>query len=180
MKNSRTRLKASAALPAVMLLLVANSALAQEADHAHCSHHEDHFHARELGLSAAPVWFVGSDESVKVGLHGHFIQRLGESPFGVGVGVEYIADEHRHQTYSAVFQWTPLPALHLVAAPGVALEQEVAADGTASMEAGWACHLEVVREFGLGRLDIGPAFEWALDAHGSHAAIGVHLGIPFE
>jgi hypothetical protein len=37
-----------------------------------------------------------------------------------------------------------------------------------------------VREFALGRLDIGPSFEYALDSHGQHIAVGVHVGIPFE
>ena len=143
----------------------------------HCQEHGDHFHDKELGLSTAPVWFVGSDEPVALGLHAHFIKRLGEAPFGIGLGVEYIADEHQHQTYSVLGQWTPIPALHLVIAPGVALEQEEGEDG---LEAGWACHFEVVREFEIGSLDVGPSLEYAIDAHGAHVAIGLHIGIPFE
>ena len=143
----------------------------------HCQEHHDHFHNKELGLSTAPVWFPGSEEPVALGLHAHFIKRLGEAPFGVGIGAEYIADEHQHQTYSILGQWTPLPALHLVVAPGVALEREEGEDG---LEAGWACHFEVVREFEVGRVDVGPSFEYAIDAHGAHVAVGVHVGIPFE
>lgn len=143
----------------------------------HCIHHEDHFHDKELGLIAAPVWFIGSDEPAAVGLHAHFIKRLGQAPFGLGVGAEYIADEHQHQTYSLLAQWTPIPALHFVVAPGVAMERE---EGAESLEAGWACHFEVIREFELGKLDVGPAMEYAIDAHGAHLALGIHFGIPFD
>lgn len=144
----------------------------------HCEEHDDHFHANELGLSVAPVLF-NLEEEIGWGLHAHFIHRLGQSPFGIGGGAELILDEHRHQTYSFVGQWTPLPALHLVIAPGVAIEKEVE-NGVEEWEKGWAVHFELVKEFGLGKLDIGPSLEYALDAHGSHYAVGVHLGIPFD
>ena len=153
---------------------------AQEPHHDHCTEHDDHFHAQELGLSIAPVWFQGGEEpGAKMGLHAHYIKRLNDSPFGLGFGAEFILDEHKHQTYSAVGQWTPIPALHFVIAPGVALEEEETPDGH-EREMGWAVHLEVVREFGLGRLDIGPSLEYALDSHGVHFAAGLHVGIPFE
>lgn len=143
----------------------------------HCTHHDDHFHDKELGLSTAPVWFLGSEEPAAIGLHAHFIKRLGAAPFGLGFGAEYIADEHQHQTYSFLVQWTPIPALHLVVAPGVAMERE---EGEEALETGWACHFEMVREFALGKLDVGPSIEYAIDAHGAHVALGIHLGIPFD
>ncbi|MDA0912935.1 MAG: hypothetical protein O2818_05610 [Bacteroidetes bacterium] len=159
--------------------LIAQQQFSHHGDH--CETHDDHFHAQELGLSIAPVWFAGEEEpGAKLGLHAHYIKRLGDSQFGLGLGAEFIADEHKHQTYSFVGQWTPLPALHLVIAPGVALEQEEDFDGTTEQEMGWAVHFELVKEFGIGGLDVGPSLEYALDSHGQHFAIGIHLGIPFE
>ncbi|MDG2209634.1 MAG: hypothetical protein P8K81_06550 [Flavobacteriales bacterium] len=132
-------------------------------------------------MSIAPVWFSGGEEpGAKLGLHAHYIKRLNTSPFGLGVGVEYIVDEHQHQTYSVVGQWTPVPALHFVVAPGVVLEEEDVEGFEYEREVGWAVHFEIVREFALGKLDIGPSLEYALDQHAQHFAIGIHVGIPFE
>ena len=168
------------ALPLFFIVFFSLSGWSQDEGYSHCVEHDDHFHAQELGLSVAPVWFSGSDESgAKLGLHAHYIKRLNDSAFGLGLGVEFIVDEHKHQTYSVVGQWTPIPAWHFIVAPGVALEEEEGPFGD-EREMGWAVHFEVVREFALGRLDIGPSFEYALDSHGQHIAVGVHVGIPFE
>lgn len=168
-------------ISALALLSFCINAYSQQEMNAHCEEHDDHFHAKELGLSTAPVWFIGGDEPAALGLHAHYIVRLGDRPFGIGVGAEYIADEHQHQTYSLLGQWTPLPALHFVVAPGLALEHEHDdVTGSETLETGWACHFELVKEFALGWLDIGPSLEYAIDAHGAHVALGIHLGIPID
>ena len=120
------------------------------------------------------MW-MSEENEVELGLHAHFIKRIGENKFGFGGGVEYILDEHKHQTYSLAAQFTPLPALHLIIAPGIALAVE-----DNEIEKGWAVHFELTKEFSFWKLDVGPAIEFALDSHGQHIACGIHVGIPFE
>jgi len=158
-----------------IFFFIVTSLIAQTTnDHKHCDLHPDHFHDKELGLSIAPVW-LSEEEGVMLGLHAHFIKRIGDTQFGLGGGVEYILDEHRHQTYSLAAQFTPLPALHFIVAPGIALEIE-----DDEIERGWAVHFELCKEFSIWKLDVGPAIEFALDSHGQHIACGIHVGIPFE
>ncbi len=178
------------------LVLILSSAIAfaqevdEDHDHEHCDHENgkhDHFHTNELGISFAPVYFTGS-KATEFGLHGHYVRRLGESRFGAGLGVEYIFNEAKHQTYSAVFQYSPTYQLHLVAAPGFAVESEVESahdshgheeEGTEAHGAVFALHLEAVYEFHVGPIDIGPSIEWAWDKHETHLSAGVHVAFPF-
>lgn len=142
-------------------------------------HEHDHFHANEIGISFAPVYFTNSKETF-FGLHGHYVHRFGESRFGAGAGVEYIFNDEQHQTYSAVIQYSPLNRLHLVAAPGVAVEKHIDTPGEAAgHEAVFALHLEAFYEFEVGPIDLGPSFEFAYDPHDIHLSLGLHLAFPF-
>lgn len=160
----------------------------EDHDHSTCDHEtgkHDHFHTNELGVSFAPVYFTSS-KTTAFGLHGHYVRRFGESRFGGGLGVEYIFNEAKHQTYSAVFQYSPTYQLHLVVAPGVALESEVEEAGHVDGEeehehhgATFALHLEAVYEFSLGPIDLGPSIEFAYDPHDIHLSAGLHVAFPF-
>lgn len=162
----------------------------QETDHDHgnhddCTQGHDHFHTNELGISFAPVYFTKSN-ATNFGLHGHYVRRLGETRFGAGLGVEYIFNESKHQTYSMVLQYSPTYRLHLVAAPGFAVESEVVElDHVPSEEehghhgTAFALHLEAVYEFTIGPIDVGPSIEWAWDKHETHLSAGAHVAFPF-
>ena len=152
--------------------------------------HHDHFHTNEIGISFAPVYYWNKKDSpIYFGLHSHYVRRLGESRFGIGAGYEYIFDEHKHQTFSAVFQFSPTYRFHLVAAPGWAIESEEEGHddhGAPQVHheeeehgASFALHLEAVYEFELGPIDIGPSFEFAWDKHDVHLSLGAHLAFPF-
>lgn len=147
-----------------------------------CKH--DHFHTNELGVSLAPVYYLKAKENpINFGLHAHYVRRLGQTRFGAGLGFEYIFDEHRHQTYSAVFQYSPTYQLHLVAAPGIAIEthheEDEHEEEEEHHEAAFAIHLEAVYEFEIGPIDIGPSAEFAYDTHDIHLSLGVHIAFPF-
>jgi len=178
------RMKASLIIAFTLLISVVAQAQSEKDDHKHDEH--DHFHTNEIGVSFAPVYFTSTKET-NFGLHGHYIRRFGESRFGGGVGVEYIFNEEKHQTYSAVFQYSPTYNLHLVAAPGIAVESEVEEAGHVPGEmdehdhhgVSFAMHLEAVYEFSLGPFDIGPSVEFAWDPHDIHVSAGVHIAVGF-
>lgn len=178
----------------LFFLFCAIGAYSQDDSHDHDEHghsHEkhDHFHNNEIGISLAPTFFSGErEQAVYLGFHGHYVKRLGETRFGAGLGVEYIFDESKHQTYSLVLQYSPTYRLHLVAAPGVAVEEgEHAHDEHAHEEEGeeeahevvFAIHIEAVYEFELGPIDMGPVIEFAYDEHDVHYSLGVHIAFPF-
>ena len=172
-----------------LLGLVPMGTHCQLTDEHHDHDEHDHLHTNEIGISLAAVAF-NNDEPMAFGLHAHYIRQIGSSRFGVGLGVEYIFNDVKHQTYSAVFQYSPTHHLHLIAAPGVAVEVEGAHDdeheqeresdtGETAHEIAPALHLEAVYEFGLGMFDIGPAVEFAIDPHEIHMSLGLHVAVPF-
>jgi len=181
--DSRTQLMKR--LLSLIFFLILSVAILAQYDHEDHDHDDgDHFHDNEVGLSFAPVLYSGEKEQpVYFGLHGHYVKRLGESRFGAGLGVEYIFDEHRHQTYSVVIQYSPARNLHIIAAPGFAIEE----DGDEHSDHGekdahkavFAVHLEAFYEFELGPIDLGPAFEFAYDEHDIHYSLGLHVALPF-
>ena len=174
----------------LFISVAANACFGQKADHEESHDTEDHkghdhFHRNEIGVSFAPVYFTES-RTTNFGLHGHYVRRLGETRFGAGLGVEYIFNESNHQTYSAVFQYSPTYSLHLVAAPGIALESEVDEVGHVPGDEehdhhgiAFAFHLEAFYEFSIGPIDLGPSVEWAWDKHETHLSAGIHLAFPF-
>jgi|SaaInlStandDraft_5_1057022.scaffolds.fasta_scaffold144480_2 hypothetical protein len=148
------------------ILVIGFSAFSQE--------EEGHFHKNELGISMAPVFFIPSEE-VSFGLHAHYVKNIKSENFGIGLGAEYIFNEEKHQTYSVVFDYRLIGGLHVIAAPGVAIESELE-----KYEAVFAVHLETNYEFELKHFNLGPSFEFAWDPHDIHYNLGIHVAIPFE
>lgn len=134
---------------------------------------DTHFHKNELGVSIAPVLFMPSEE-IAFGLHAHYVKNIKNENFGIGLGAEYIFNEEKHQTYSVVFDYRLIGGLHVIAAPGVALENELG-----KTEAVFALHLETNYEFELEHFNLGPSFEFAYDPHDIHYSLGLHISIPF-
>lgn len=156
--------------------------IAQHDDHNLHDHEEgeknhDHLHTNEIGISLAPTYYI-QEGSMAFGAHGHYVHRMGTSRFGLGIGFEAVFDDHKHRTLGAVFQWSPGLATHIAISPGVVQETHVEA-GQAEKEYHWALHLEIVREFNVGKIDIGPFFEFALEEEGQHIGLGIHIGLPF-
>ena len=71
---------------------------------------------------------------------------------------------------------------HICIAPRIVQEQYNEM-GTIEKDYHWALHLKVVREFHVGKIDLGPFFEFALEEEGQHIGIGIgigiHVGLPF-
>ena len=150
----------------LILVFLGFSAFSQE--------EHEHFHKNELGVSIAPVFFTPS-EGVAVGPHAHYVKNIKSENFGIGLGAEYIFNEEKHQTYSVVFDYRLIGGLHVIAAPGVAIESE-----QDKLETVFAVHLETNYEFELKHFNLGPSFEFAWDPHDIHYNLGIHVAIPFE
>ena len=132
------------------------------------SHHHHDTHRNEIGIANAPVYFT-REKTVAYEFHLHYIHRLPETKFGIGLGYERIFDAHRHQTVGLVGNFAPFDRLNLAIAPGVAFEK----DG----EKHFTTHLETSYDFDVHGFHLGPAFEIAIDREDIHLSLGLHVGI---
>jgi len=132
------------------------------------SHHHHDTHRNEIGIANAPVYFT-REKTLAYEFHLHYIHRLPETKFGIGLGYERIFDKHRHQTIGLVGNFSPFDRLNLAIAPGVAFEK----DG----EKHFTTHLETSYDFDVHGFHLGPAFEIAIDREDIHLSLGLHVGI---
>lgn len=129
-------------------------------------------HKNEIGLAIAPVYFL-AEETLSPGLHMHYIRKISDSEFGIGVGYERIFDDHGHNTVGLLLSYRPADRLALTLSPGITIEDED--PGHAS----FALHIESTYEFALGDFHVGPLVELAYDPEDIHLSIGLHIGIGF-
>ncbi|MCB0482182.1 MAG: hypothetical protein KDC83_12160 [Flavobacteriales bacterium] len=134
--------------------------------------HHHHHHKNEIGMANAPVYFLQDDEFA-YGIHFHYVRKLTESKFGIGLGYERIFDDHEHNTFSLVGDYRPIEAWSINVSPGVTYESRAASQLVFSL------HIETAYEFELGDFHIGPAAEWAYDTEDIHISLGIHIGYGF-
>lgn len=153
----------------------------QEEGHDHEHDHEEqkheghvHNHKNELSIATGVVPLFAEDE-ITAGLHLHYIRGLGETNrFGIGIGLEYIIDEHKHYTASAVFQYGIYKGWIVAVAPGLLIRKE-----EENYLYQGAVHIETGYEFQLGKFHIGPVAELGIEPIGFHVMGGIHFGISF-
>ncbi|MBE0641693.1 MAG: hypothetical protein IH599_06630 [Bacteroidales bacterium] len=137
--------------------------LAQDHDH------HDH-HRNELGLENALI-YLPSEEALAYGIHLHYLHNFTESPFGLGLALERIFDEHGHTTAGIALGYRLLEPMHLSITPGLSIE-----DGH-DHELSPSLHGEVLYEFLFGHFHIGPALSAGWSPEDVHYGLGLHLGI---
>ena len=151
-------------LPLLCVLLlcapIAETAASATPEKAHHSHHV------ELGFAPGLAWLVKEGE-LAVGLHGHALMAIGHSRWRLGIGVEKLLIEERHDTFSGVVQYALTSLWSVSIAPGLTLEGD---------EFLPSVHLETVYEFALGRYHLGPVLELAADPDDVHLSLGVLIG----
>lgn len=133
-------------------------------------HDHDHGHVHEIGVSLAPVYFFGEEES-SFATHLHYVYNFPHIKFGVGVGYERIFDEHKHNFVGLEVNYRPVRELTLNVSPGVAFE------GEHPDEKEFALHFETVYEFEFGSFHLGPVLEVAYHPEDWHISIGIHIGL---
>ncbi|MCC6601438.1 MAG: hypothetical protein IT223_12320 [Crocinitomicaceae bacterium] len=134
-------------------------------------HYHEH-HKNEIGIANLPVFFV-NENRFSYGLHFHYIRKIKESKFGIGVGVEKIFDKQTHQMLGVVTSYTPLHHLNFIISPGLTIEDENLKNSD------FALHIETSYEFEIKDFHIGPVFEFASDVEDIHISLGLHFGIGF-
>ncbi len=154
----------------VMTLIVAANAQEIKIDD-HSENHHEH-HKNEIGIANSPVYFF-KEEVFAYGLHMHYLHKLSESKFALGIGYERIFDEHKHNTFNFVGSYQPIDNLSFNLSPGIAFEDH------AGSGVNFALHVETLYEFAINDFHIGPLIEFAYDAEDYHISIGLHIGFGF-
>ena len=136
--------------------------------------HDEHHHGHEsgsveAGLSNSLVYVPG-EEIFAYGLHVHALYTFAETPFGLGLGYEFIAGEHLHQTVGPMFCYRHTDPLNLCVSPGVIFEDDNVA---------LSVHVETTYEFELHDLHLGPTLGFAYNAEDIHISLGLHTGLQF-
>lgn len=139
--------------------------LGQEHEHDH-----EHSHVNEIGVSFAPVYFIGEQE-FSFATHLHYVYNFPHTKWGVGVGYERIFDEHKHNFIGLELNYRPIHRLCFNISPGVAFE------GEHKEEKDFAMHFETVYEFELGAFHVGPVIELAYHPEDWHISAGIHVGL---
>lgn len=135
--------------------------------------HDHHEHAlNELGIGNSISYLAGEQEYA-YGLHIHYLRAIENSKFGYGLGYEQIFDEHKHRTLGVIGSFRPISPLIVTVSSGVLFPNEE--------NSGYklALHSELVYEFEIGPLHIGPAVEFATTLEEYHIGAGFHVGFAF-
>lgn len=136
----------------------------------HDIHHHEH-HKNEISVANSLVTFLQEKETA-YGLHVHYVRKLSDSPFGVGMSYERIFDEHKHNTIGIVASYRPVERFAISLSPGLAFEDS-------GSQSSLALHVETTYEFSIGDFHIGPLVEFAMDKEDQHLSLGIHVGIGF-
>ncbi|MBL4623661.1 MAG: hypothetical protein JKY42_00720 [Flavobacteriales bacterium] len=152
----------------IFLLILGGNVLSAQSDE-HDHHDHDH-HKNEIGIANSPVYFV-KEKEFSYGLHIHYMQTISDSKFGLGVGVERIFDQHKHNTIGVIGSYRPTEKLSINLSPGITFED--------NSKVNFALHFETSYEFEIRNFHIGPALEFAYDPEDYHISLGLHIGYGF-
>lgn len=140
---------------------------AQEKEHDHI-HHES---PNEIGLGLGMVK-VMQEEGLGMGLHLHYRRSLGERQlFSLAPGIEKIFGEHPHTSFNIALGFTPIKHLLISVAPGITIGHEAFVY--------FSTHFEVIYEFEIGFMHLGPMVDYGFDKEDSHISFGLHAGFGF-
>jgi len=137
-------------------------------------HIHNHNHNNEFGIAVGIV--PGHDgEDDNLGLHLHYIKGVGEhNYFGIGVSLETIFDEHKHNSLSLIGTYHFDNGFTIAYAPGILFSEHD--DET---ENKFTQHVEFYYEFELDKFHIGPQIDIGFEDGDTHYMLGLHFGIDF-
>lgn len=139
--------------------------------------HDHHHHLNEIGVSVAMVQLAPEDDTA-VGLHIHAMRKLGDNGikkyFGFGIGTDLIFADHFHTNLMATIGIFPFKNLVLHVSPGILFVKE---DGETETRASF--HFEILYEFDLGIISLGPYLGFGTAGSDHHFAAGLHLAKGF-
>ena len=137
-------------------------------------HNHKHSHENEFGVAIGIV--PGhEDEDDNIGLHLHYVKGLGEeNNFGIGISLETIFDEHKHNSVSIIGTYHFDRGFTIAYAPGILFAEH---DGKSEEE--FTQHFEFYYEFELDNFHIGPQIDIGFEDSKTHYMLGLHFGIDF-
>ena len=135
-------------------------------------HVHNHNHDNEFGLAIGIV--PGhEDEGDNLGLLLHYIKGIGEhNNYGIGVSLETIFDEHKHNSISLIGTYHFDSGFTIAYAPGILFSEH---DNETETE--FTQHFEFYYEFELEHFHIGPQFDIGFEDGDMHYMLGLHFGI---
>jgi hypothetical protein len=152
---------------AITLLFIGKSVAQSSHKHAHGEH-------IELGVAIGAVYLMSENE-LAPGIHLHLLKPLHSlKRLNVGVGFETIIDDHKHFTVGVVGKYAVFNGLMVLLSPGITFVNE-----ENSWERSFSSHLELLYEFSIGQIHIGPALGYSYSPKDQHAMLGVHLAYGF-
>lgn len=154
-------------------LSVSNNQIANPRSYDEHSH--DHAHAEwEVALASGGILLL-AEEEFALGLHLHLLRRIPRwERLSLGLGVETILDEHTHLNSAIVAKVDLWKGLGLALSPGILFLKE--GNG---WEREFSSHFEVLYEFNVGNIHLGPVLGYSSSQHDSHIMLGLHLGLGF-
>ena len=137
-------------------------------------HNHNHNHENEFGIAIGVV--PGhEDEGDNIGLHLHYVKGIGEhNDFGIGISIETIFDEHKHNAVSILGTYHFENGLTIAYAPGILFAEH---DGGTEEE--FTQHFEFYYEFELEHFHVGPQIDIGFEDNETHYMLGLHFGIDF-
>lgn len=138
---------------------------------------EDHHHHHsnwEAGVAVGGVYLI-NESGFAPGLHMHLLRRLPKwERVSLGLGLESVFDEHTHFNTAIVAKYDLWKGLSVVLSPGLLfLKHET------EWDADFSTHFEMLYEFQVGKIHLGPVIEYSYSKHDKHLMLGLHLGIGF-
>lgn len=137
--------------------------------------HSDHGHSEwELGAAFGAVYLLGEKE-VASGLHLHLLRRLEfYEKLGIGLGFETVLDEHKHFSTGIVFKYEIWKGLNFLVSPGILFLKP-----HNEWEKQFSIHYELLYEFKVKGLHLGPVFDYSYSKNDQHLMLGLHVGYSF-
>jgi hypothetical protein len=137
-------------------------------------HSHDDPHTWHVGVGLAAVKIKG-EQGVMPGYHFHLSRQLGSHhQWGAGVGWEMIPGDHSHHGLNLLLSSRLFPFLTLTAGPGVAITRH-----EGHQEILPAFHSELLAEFNVGKIHMGPMAGFGFDSEEHHFSLGWHIGLGF-
>ncbi len=145
------------------------------------SQEHQHSHKQEVSLAVSPTRFFGSESGeTALSFHMEYARQWKSSDWAFGLAYEHMADDHQHRTYGLILQYRFNDRIHMNVEPGVTRETHEL--GANLSETHWvpAAHTEFTYEWELGRIDVGPFLELAVEPGAQHLGFGLHIAIPMD
>ena len=145
-----------------LLLLLLISSIITQAQESHDEHHH-------VGISGG-ITGVFPENNYIPGAHIHYsyLFKIKNIQMGIGAGLEYLMDKHQHIGTDLSLSFFPAEDFELNIAPGVVF---------ANNNYEYATHIEIIYNFDINLIHLGPVIETAFSKDDFHLSVGIHMGI---